>query len=243
VSERETIIERIRKLLSLADEHGGGTEPERHAAVERAQHLMLKYQIEERELAGAAGRSALPGIESSAVGVFSRGQYWRGDLLHEIGKTVTVDAIFYTGPSGRRFSLVGRPDAIAYVRTLAAWIEPQLIRDCAAALDATRRNRYEFTAGDVRAFKRTFYTTAIVTIGDRLEAAGREVLQTDGGMALVRSDRAALKEFYGDDAPKLTEAAPLRDLDAMLLGQRAGQNADIDPNEHVEAGAARELSA
>lgn len=239
---RDTIIDRVAKLLALAAEDSGGTPAERDTAAERAQLLMVKHAIAEGELAGRHGREALPGISRehafTTVGYHAR---WRQRLLEGIARPVTVDVIYVDHYQHRKIWLVGRPDMIAYVRLVHGWLEPQLTGECNRALLSERERRH-LTSAQARVFTRTFYEQAAQRIERRLrEALSREVDCT----ALVRSDRAAIDDFYGDDSPKACNRQSARafDYEAALAGDAAGQAVDLNPSNKVNAKAARELIA
>lgn len=243
------VLNKIEKLLALAAEEGGGTEGERNNAAEKAQKLMLEHRISLDDLEKAKGREALPGIERESYGELSQSRYWVYDLLNSIGEEVQVDAIFVGSLGSKRVSLVGRPDMIAYVKLLAEWLEPQLVRECEVALKEAKAepgNRWEryaiYGAGELSAltmaFRRSFYEAAVAKIHHRLSMARREA--GEKGTALVRSDRAAIDEFYGDRKPKTTE----KDVytgSGTTSGIGAGARADINPGNKVGTADRKEL--
>lgn len=249
MTAREKALSKVAKLLALAEEGRGGSEAEREVALARAQSLMTKHRIEERELVGQAGRSALPGIEQQRWEKFGLASVWKGQLAHEVGRGVGVDAIHLPKLAARRYWLVGRPDDIEYVKLVVAWVVPQLERDCRRELKEFRAERPHLWAGNPgsaaaasAAFNRSFYEAAVDSISDRLAAARREDAEMAGGSALVLSDRKALDDFYGDNAPKQTRESVYAGY-GSAAGAEAGKVADINPSNKVESGAAAELGS
>lgn len=241
---RGKIVDRVGKLLRLAAEDSGGTEAERANALARAQELMHKHRIEEREL-DVSGRAQLPGVEQQLwhrrLGL---SKVWLYDLAYAVGQGVGVDAIYVPRLASRNVYLVGRPEQIEYVKLVVAWIQPQLEREARLALAKYKERvkdtgRWPENPGDAAAismaFSRSFYEHAVAVIASRLEAERRKQEQTSSGKDLVVSDRAALNEFYGDFAPEET-STPTYEGAGALAGVLAGEAADIDPSNKIEGG-------
>lgn len=244
-----SVISKIEKLLALAAEESGGTEGERNNAAAKAQQLMIQHRISLDDLEKAKGREALPGIERESLGKISQSRYWVYDLLNTIGNEVQVDAVYVGGLGSKRINLVGRPDMIAYVKLLAEWLEPQLAKECEVALakakaepgsDWERLKAYgpgELSALTM-AFRRSFYEAAVAKIGYRLSMARREA--GEKGTALVRSDRKAIDDFYGDNAPKSKEYE-LYEGAGTATGIEAGGRVDINPGNKVAGSDRKEI--
>lgn len=249
-AKREGAIARVRKLLALAAEEGGGTEGERNNAAERAQALVLKWRIEDEELARATGRSALPGIKEEGVGRLTMGDHWKYDLYYAVSDPVAVDTVYYNAPKFVRVvNLVGRPDMIAYTKLVVEWIMPQLVGECEVALRLARidalangeESGERWGPGDTIRFKRSFYAGATGALKRRLAKGARE---TSGSTELVRSDRAALDDYYGDDAPvESSRRASELDYSAAAAGHAAGQAVDVDPSNKVGGGDRAEVGS
>lgn len=245
------VLSKIEKLLALASEEGGGTEAERNNAAEKAQRMMLEHRISLDDLEKAKGREALPGIERASLGQIKQSDYWYYLLLHAIGEEVQVDAIYRGDLGTKRVTLVGRPDMIEYVRVLGEWLKPQLEAECARALIEAKRapnSQWERMAiygpGELSAvtmrFKRSFYEAAVAKISHRLSMARRAA--GEKGMALVRSDRAAIDEFYGPLKPETVETDVYTGA-GTATGYEAGGRVDIAPGNKVEGEDRKELES
>lgn len=234
MSDREDVLERVRKLLALANEESGAGEHERDNAAERAQVLMVKNRIEEHELE----KERESAIEDVRVGPMPE---WKGELLGEIGRNgAGVDAVFDRNSDPRIWFLVGRPEDIAYVQMLHSWLVPQLEAECEIGLNIIR-SRPDLRSWDQWVeprdsieFRESFFHGAVGAIAARLRAANREAeAESTTGTDLVRSDRAALDEFYGDKKPTKSPPRVVRGP-AADLGWSTGQAADINPGNKVE---------
>jgi hypothetical protein len=273
------VVDKIRKLLAVADADSGATDGERDAAMLAATRLMARHQIDEAAVRAAGdGPARPPGIVAVDLGSYDRLRWWEYDLAYVIGRVVTVDAIYVEDPPGvRNTTLVGREEAVAYVRLLHGWLVPQLMTDAQIVVDAEagyRRLRGDFstalegltlddllrpggivvpgvgvrrrsamTLDDYLAvYRESFYRGACLRVGERLEAIHAAEVGAIG-TDLVLSDRAALRDYYGPDAPDVVDDSAKRaeDVEALSTGYAVGDRVDLDPSNKVDAGAPRQL--
>lgn len=242
MTDRENIVRKIQALLSLADETGGGTEAECALAAARAQALMLKHRVEEREL-GSVNRSALPGVECVEVGVFPIGRFWYGDLLGSVGEPVAVTWHYVALSSATwRIHCVGRPDMIAYTRLVTDWIAPQLQYECDLALVRRKRVAADewspWGPGDTIRFRKSFYRGACARIRARLQ----EAMDVEPGTDLIISDRAAVDEFNERLGIQMVAHNRQIDVYAETEGDEAGGRVDIDPRNKIDRTERQRLS-
>lgn len=249
MADRENIIEKIRKMLALADERNGGTEGERSNAMAMAQALMMKHRIEEYELAQAEGRHLLPGIVMVDIGDFKQGRMWIPDLMRAIADPMVVDSIWSPRVGGSGFVLVGRPESIAYVQLLTNWIVPQLVRHGDVELNKERTSAQRAGApwlpGHSITFRRSFYAAAVQRLTVRLEQA-LAVPTAGSGQELVLSDKKAVEDYYAAQGISLSShKSALSPMEAFAYGcgHAAGDKVDINPSNKVNPRAALELNA
>jgi hypothetical protein len=133
-TSRESAIEKVRKMLALAAEDSGATEPERMLAAQRAQEFMFRHNLDVLEI--EAREDTGPEFTRDAERIEGMRHHWRGRLLAVIGKRVNVHVHYETSRSKaiRSYVMVGRPDSIAFVRELAAYLIPYLEAECEASL-------------------------------------------------------------------------------------------------------------
>lgn len=255
MSERESVIERVQKLLALAAEEGGGTEAERMNAAAKAHALMAKHNLEMLEVEAASGEGPMFGEDTERFTAMK--DHWKGLLLASIGKSVNVH-VHYSSESKavRNFTLVGRPDSIAFCRSLAAYLIPDLEIQCEADFVKARNDGAERRCGKCRGtgvagwykcsscngtgrrpidrcvFRRSFYEAAVHRIHQRLleQKAQEEQEAGETGMSLVRNDEANLARYVREQHGPMRSSRPRRSTSSAeghRAGSVAGQNADL----------------
>ena len=142
----EPIVEKLRKLLALADEESGATEGEREAAAARAAKLMAKYDIDRSE-SGSADDQLAGNIGAWPWRRITRDEAWIQMLATAVavglGNTVEVlaqrcrdtDAIEYA------VFLLGSEVKTEFVARITDYLIPQLTLECEAAL-LRRKEQY-----------------------------------------------------------------------------------------------------
>lgn len=94
----------------------------------------------------------------------------------------------------------------------------------------------------LRRYAESVYTGAVLAVYERLQAAHLAEAGTKG-TDLVRYERAALDDFYGDDRPEQRDDTRTVDPAAASAGYGVGQRVDLDPTNKVEDGPGRYLDA
>lgn len=130
------VIEKIRKLLALGGEQSGATEAERDLALQRAQEVMLRHDL---ALSDVEVKDPDRKVTREKFGVIDQADRWEGELLSLIASASFCGCLVGSWYGGARYSLVGRPEHVAYVRELHKALVPQLKFEVAQALkDMTR---------------------------------------------------------------------------------------------------------
>lgn len=246
MSDDADIIARIRKILALAGDDGA-TEGERAAAAEAATRLMTRHRIERAQVDAAGdGPRRRVDIVAEDVGDFDEHEHWALDLMTAIGQIVTVDAVFIEDrhDRSRAATLVGRADSVAWTRLIYDWVRPQITADAEVIVQAEasyqrfmQRLMPGTPIGDAHlsSYREGFYGGVVARLSERLEEAQRDEAG-DYGTALVVSERAALDDYYGEDAPTRIDTSAQRQMDreAIESGYRAGDRVDIRPHARVD---------
>jgi len=139
----ESAVQKVRKLLDLANEQSGGTEAERDLAMQRAQEIMLKHGLEMAAI-DAAGQDHSRDVSEERYDIME--EDWQRRLLDEIARGSFARTYYYQG--SKRTVIVGRPEQVAFVKTLYQWLLPQL--EAAAVKTAKsydKRAQYAFLYG------------------------------------------------------------------------------------------------
>jgi hypothetical protein len=117
----DSAIQKVRKLLDLANEASKGTEAERDLAMQRAQEIMLKHGLEMAAIdASREDKSREVGEERYDI----MEEDWQRALLDNIARGSFARTYFYQGSN--RTVIVGRPEQVAFVKTLYQWLLPQV---------------------------------------------------------------------------------------------------------------------
>lgn len=254
--ERDTILDRIQKLQTLADEAGGGTEAERGVALERAKALMDKYNIEQADLLERKGASAMAGVEEWEAGNWAQRDQWKVKLVKAIcgeNGVVAIAGGITIGSQGKlvsanRVLVIAPLEVIEFTRVLFKWLEPQLERECDAKLDEAME-RVQGSDGWLLAtpgaksgvtmrYRESFLDAASAAVAMRLR--GREADDTEAGMAMVVAVKKKAAEHLGVEDLSETEMPFVGGI-GTEAGIDAGSRADIDPGSKVEGANRREL--
>ena len=258
MSNRETIIEKVQKLLALSDEEGGGTEAERLNAAEKAQDLILKHNLDVLEI--EAEQNTGPEFVEDFEDFDKMTDHWKGSLFAAIGKTVNVQTLYRSGnsKSQRRYILIGRQDSIEYARSLSNYLIPYLETECEAALIQSKDSGETAPCSkcgglgyswhecssckgtgrkkvNARVFRNSFYDSAVARIRTRLIERKRSQEEAgDFSTALVRNDEAALSRFVKNKHNvRKSYTKRSRSAAATAAGANAGNNADLSGNAKV----------
>jgi hypothetical protein len=163
----ESAIQKVQKLLALANEQGGGTDAERDLAMQRAQEIMLKHDLEMSMIEDAMEDKSRA-VSDHEFDILE--EDWRRYLLDSIARGSFCRTWYYMG--SKRTFIVGRPEQVAFVRELYNWLIPQL--EAAAVKTAKsydKRAQYAYLYG-LRAL-------TIEVAAGRSDIDIREASQTD----------------------------------------------------------------
>lgn len=240
MSNETKIIQRIQKLLALADEDGGGTEAERDNAMRRAQELMFKHDL---DMASIEGTADIKFVEGDMTFTQER-DHWRGRLFYHIGQALGAKGFQTKYSRGHmRMVLVGQPDTVRFAEILTDWIIPQLTRECEVALVKAKQDD---PGTHARTFRNAFYDHATARISDRLEAQQDDVeaSQGDTGMELVLVRNAALDAHMEKYSLRSGSSSSRGgDWNGARAGSAAGNRADLNPSNKVGRGGQNLLGA
>lgn len=230
----DKIIDRIAKLLALADEKSGGTEAEREAAQDAAQKLMLKHNIEYARVSGSK-RSAEGDVEADhQVNITGAMNQWKVQLYWATSEPLFVKVLRYkTAKHGARLLFIGRPDNVKFVATLCEHLIPWLEAECKTASKIEERNR-NGAFFNPRAFKRAFMEAAVWKIGSRLHAVRAS---SNVGTDLIRNEDAANARKLEEMGikVKIARVGGTSDRSGHAAGREAGGRADITPGRKLQA--------
>jgi len=223
VDPQEKVLDRVRKLLALAE---SPNVHEAAAAAARAQALVTQHRLEAILAAedAAAARDAEDPITQEVLESSKRLRRWKTVLAS--GLAGTNGCVAFTRPGRGRVEdlvLAGRASDRAAFHTLWAWLVQTL-----TWLSASHGG------GKGKRWHDDFRVGAALEVVDRLEAAARAPSEALPEAALARVEptlaaRAARIERYAAEELGLRPARGLRvDLDAFEAGRHAGATLELD---------------
>jgi hypothetical protein len=218
VTERESVLARVRKLLAMAK---GGTKHEAEIALGRAQELMARHKITEAEAADPESPDAPFMCSSEALCQGMNLRKWKALLAVTVADACGCTVIRHSRKNGwSAVSPVGTEQDIELCRSLYAWAELKITRlALRACVGQEGVYRTSWLHGCVLGFERALATTRAKVV-EEARSAG----QTFGLMTVAR--RQAELEAFRDEqltTKKPREiGAPILDREAFKAGVRAG---------------------
>lgn len=229
----QSIIAKINALLELADETRGGTENERDVAMQKAQQLMLKHNIEMGEL---IGQTAEGDVTTMIVEISGAMNMWKRYFYSSIVTPSFCKLVYSkTAKHAQRITVFGRPDNLRYVDILASHVIPWLEDECKKETKETAQEYAEYGQKfNPRAFKRSFMESASSRIYSRLLLLRKEKAVPD---ALIRSEDAAndrqIERTFG--RVKSGTRGHSGHAAGHRAGAAAGNRADLSPGRKLNA--------
>lgn len=215
----DSVLEKISALLRMA-EHPNSNENEAALALERAQALLLKYNLDRSEI-GQGKQSESLGIVKDVFIEPAEFYQARKQLLHTIAKNNLCKVV--GSPLQLKSTLFGSAANIKMVRGMYEWVGEQLDR-------MVMLNMITYAQGvqqpNYRTYWISFYLGACETINVRLQK-GMDTFKYGSGRDLVPMvardlDRAARAEF-----PYLVKGRAnygRENYDGAAAGRRAGND-------------------
>jgi hypothetical protein len=120
----EDIVERIRKLLRLAED-AGATEAEAAAALERANALLIRHNLSMDAIAVSNGEKPAVGERHISAGWAGS---WRGSLLGILARHNLCSPFISREGKSETVIVVGRPANVDATHAMYEWIADQLER-------------------------------------------------------------------------------------------------------------------
>lgn len=235
MTDRDSIIEKVQAMLAKVPERGA-TEAEAATALEMAHRLLVKHNLsmaEVEEIKDEAGQV----VEECDLAVGANGsilrstrQSWQGALATVIGRHFFVQVLCFHGA----LIFIGRPDNVATVRELNAWIVGQVAR---LALEVCHEE------GRVARYEKTWLRSCrigiVLRIHERLEemVAARAAEDVKMRALVVRYDdenAKFVKDRYGK--PKAALPASNLHLEAVEAGLETGDRVSLHPASHQVQG-------
>lgn len=233
---RESIIDKVRKLRSLADNNKSLEEAA--TAARLAEELLQKHAIEEAELEITLGSSEQVEEDQTALTDWKQKQtVWQNVLLTHLCKAYSCEGVLKWKGSNLGFYAIGRPSDLQTLRYQYSYFVLELTR-LASYLAPPTLGR-----GSGKTWHKSFYLGATRAIGDALATSKETIKATANSQALSIIDQHAQqaldlrRKLYptSKGEMEIKQKSGL-DRNAYELGKQAGNNLRAKPglNEGVK---------
>jgi hypothetical protein len=243
MSEQESMIDKIRKLLAKAESTDFG--PEAEALYAKAQELMLRHAIDEEIIRKAKPRDqqAKPIIEVFQYSDTSRMRMAKAKLLNSVARNNRCRVILMERQEGQpqKVWIAGFADDIGFVKVLFASLSITVLKEGS-------RKFKESGSTSQSNFIRNFYDGFTLAIDKRLREENEKTTKAVGeSRALVVLDRkhevdAAVAAYFGRlGKAGNTGRGRAGDQAAHGAGFQSGMTANIRPGQGHLGGSGQKL--
>jgi len=241
VTQKEKILDKIKKLLKLAN---SDNEHEAAAAAARATKLMLEYEIEEAMLADDDS-GLKEAVEEQALDETGNRVPWKLTLVSGLTRAFDCDCLYSWNiqwVKGKKkrvtvYKIIGQPSKLATVRYMYQYLVGEINRlaDKAYGEEARERQASGIEAPPARGWKNGFRYGAATMIHQRLaeqrSETRREAQDAGKTQALVRINESALavQSFKQQKYPRLgsAPAAVVSSRSGFSAGRAAGKSVSL----------------
>lgn len=194
-TDRQPVLDRIRKLLNLA-QHAGTSEHEASLAAERAAALMDAHEIELAELqVGGAPASATEDIDRAHVTVTRQRVAWHLVLTDACATRFHCHVIMRRATDGSAgLYLFGRRTAVQTATYTAQFLIAEVDRLCDVA--AASWDSWGAGGAPGRAWRNAFRLGCAQRIAQRIQAAAASPAASPSAMAIITRDRVEVAEAF-----------------------------------------------
>lgn len=182
---KETIVDKIRKLMAMADKNSGATEHEMATALSMAQALMMRHAIEEDEIKDRVA----PGVNERTVRGKDAREFkpWMGNLAEASAKLNMCHALQskHKVTKEMTFYFIGRPEATEAAELLFA----QLIKETVRLFKMNMPKHLPWA--ERRRYRENFKFACSVRINQRVDRMLME-MRNDNAKAIAATGSTAL---------------------------------------------------
>lgn len=190
------VIEKIRKLLALAER--GGTPEEAATAAAMAANIALKHNLDLRKIQEDAHKAnERPGIKGFDVYQSDKYEIWINNIVHAVCEMNACSTFFEPRPSSVHYIVVGRPTVIPVVKLTIEYLVAATLR-----LNTVAVKKYGLTQDERRQFRKAFRITCSATILRRMRALLEEMRTKDDVAATATGSTALVVADYFEEEKK-----------------------------------------
>ena len=228
---KEKILDRIRKLLRIADPTRGASQQEQEFATAAAQRLLLEHNLHLDSVGDVDDDHNDDEIGQQAFSLKDQSVKhlgWKKHLLWRICTPLMVKAAYSSW--SKQMQLVGTKTSCEVVKYIFGYVALTIERMAELHLrdlrDERRALMQDWTAGDSKSAHYSFCFAAASAVGTRLSEQYRKVSKTTASSsALVVQSEKALEEKFKEFFPRLrtTRVSGGGDWRSREAGAAAGQ--------------------
>ena len=216
------LLKKIKALLNLSDPEHGGTEAERDLALQKAQELMFKHDLEAFDL--ITEDELDHGVTHEEFMVESKTKMWMGQLLNDLSLAMNCRVVRTKySVKKAKFTIIGTPDNIRFVKDIHAALIPWL------QVENKLHKRRDLPYNPL-AYDRAFYDAAGGRIYFRLKEQ-RDHLASQNAkgteLVLVRDSHNEdyIAKLFG--AVRTGKGRQYKNQEGAIAGRRTGDRADL----------------
>lgn len=250
------VIEKIKKLLALAND-GGATEEEAATAASMASALAIKYSMDLAKIQLSGQPTAKEGVEDQTVYESDKYEPWIASLIHGLVALNGGTFYFSNWGSSVHYRVIGKPTALAVIRLMIPYLVKSVKR-----LNTEAVKRYGFTMDQRRAFRAGFRQSCAFRLYERMGEKAEEMRtkddvaqKTTGSTALVvlnhfEQDARDIQVWmeqqgykFKTRSAKARKAIKQEGAMGMHEGRKAGDRIGLDPQVSGSSGAKGRFSS
>lgn len=230
---QEAIIDKVKKLLRLADIKSGGTPAEIAAAAAKAQQLLFEHNLAVEDVGDIHDDKSEEKITKNLFDLEATylTSTWHAYLLHVISKPLFCRMIYHPAKAGKpgRTTLVGKPSNIAVCRYFYEYLHRTIDLMAVEYREEWKAKKNKagekFIPDDSFRVRMEFCRGAVSTIGKRMaEKFAEETTTSKDSRALVVISDQALDTAFKACFPKTqkTKSSAKSDASSFAQGMIAG---------------------
>lgn len=224
----DTIIERIKKLLALANNNPDPKEAE--SAMALASKLMLKHSISQESIDGHTGKSEMYN-EVMSTGKFAT---WQATLLIIIARSNLCEVVKIKRDD---YTVLGVKANVQVTREMYEWLSGEIHRHAQLGY-AKKDARSNYGSMDPHRFHTSFKHGANTALSARLHKVTEEVKSestSNASALMVISNKVAVytKEVFPKTIPTKSRAGENSAGNAFGAGHKVGSELNLKPTKLI----------
>lgn len=232
-SDREKVIEVIKKLLSMA-EHAGSNENEALVAAKRAEALMRKYNIDYAEAiateikfgAGMETRDCIATAKDNGTPTRATPP-WAQQIGVRVGELFDSPVRLYRINTDKGMEVAVRFHGYTHDVEVAAWTFNMLVATINRVCKEYRKHPHYLANGRtvMNAYRMGVVHSVLTTLARMI--AEKETVETSSSTALVLVKRTAIEKKFGEFTYRKVKGPSIKDSQAYHKGRVDGSAIEV----------------